>query len=519
MAGAEQTAVTEEVDVIVVGAGISGIDAGYHLQTQCPDRSYVILEGRSDLGGTWDLFRYPGVRSDSDMHTLGYSFKPWTAAESIADGPSILAYLRETAAQFGIDRHIRYDHLVTTAAWSSDTATWTVTATRTDTTTGTDETVRYVANYLFMCSGYYSYRGGYTPDFAGRDRFRGQVIHPQDWPEDLDYTGKQVAIIGSGATAMTLVPALAEQAGHVTMVQRSPTYVVARPRHDAIANRLRRVLPDRVAYAITRWKNTRLQELLYRKTRTDPDLVRSKLLHLVRKELGDDYDVDRHFTPSYDPWDQRLCLLPDGDLFAVLRDRSASVVTDTIECFTETGLQLDSGDHVDADIIVTATGLDLVTLGEMDFTVDGKPVDFARTWTYKGLAYSDVPNLASSFGYVNASWTLRADLTCAYVCRLLNHMTETGTDQAMPRLRRSDRDMPERPWIDDFSAGYLQRMLPLLPRQGDRAPWVNTQRFSEDKKLMGEGPVDDGVMHFTTSKARATGPASTAAADRVAVEA
>ena len=485
----------EHVEVIVVGAGISGIGAGYHLQDRCADRSYLILEGRSDLGGTWDLFRYPGVRSDSDMHTLGYSFKPWTEAKSIADGPSILAYVRETAAEFGIDQHIRFDHQVTVAEWSSDTATWTLTAQRTD----IGEPVTYTCNFLFMCSGYYSYRAGHTPEFDGREDFAGRIIHPQQWPEDLDYAGKQVVIIGSGATAVTLVPALAEQAAKVTMLQRSPTYVVARPDHDIIANSLRRVLPEQVAYGITRWKNARLAETVYNKTRTDPDTVRDKLLHLVRKELGDDYDVDQHFTPRYDPWDQRLCLVPNGDLFEAIRSGRAEVVTDVIDRFTETGIALRSGTEIEADIIVTATGLQLVTLGEMDFVVDGEPVDFAQTWTYKGLAYSDVPNLASSFGYVNASWTLRADLTCEYVCRLLNHMTESGTDRCTPRLRPSDQDMPARPWIDDFTAGYMQRMMPHLPRQGDRVPWTNPQRYSEDKKLLRKAPVEDGVMHFTAS--------------------
>lgn len=486
----------EHIDVVVVGAGISGIGAGYHLQTRCPDRSYAILEGREDLGGTWDLFRYPGVRSDSDMHTLGYSFQPWTATKAIADGPSILAYLRATAAEHGIEGHIRYRHQVNRAEWSSEDATWTVTATRTD----TGDTVTFTCGYLFMCSGYYSYRGGHTPVFPGRNRFAGEVIHPQEWPEDLNVDGKRVVIIGSGATAMTLVPALAEQGAQVTMVQRSPTYVVSRPDRDALANALRRVLPDRWAYGITRWKNVRLQQLLYRKTRTDPDAVRRHLLGRVRKELGDDYDVDTHFTPTYDPWDQRLCLVPNSDLFAAIRSGAATVVTDQIDTFTEDGIALVSGEKLAADIIITATGLRLVTLGEMDFVVDGERVDFASTWTYKGLGYSDVPNLASTFGYVNASWTLRADLNCEYVCRLLNHLRDTGTDICTPRLRPSDRGMPERPWIDDFSANYLTRTMALLPHQGDRAPWLHTQSYDKDKKLLRKAPVDDGVMHFTRAR-------------------
>ncbi len=488
----------QHVDVVVVGAGISGIGAAYHLQQQCPDRSFVMLEGRPDIGGTWDLFRYPGVRSDSDMHTLGYSFKPWKADKAIADGPSILAYLRETVAEYDIERHIRFNHQVTTAEWSSDEALWTLTATRTD----TGESVTYTCSFLFMCSGYYSYQGGYTPDFPGIERFEGQVVHPQQWPEDLDYAGKRVVVIGSGATAMTLVPAMASDAGHVTMLQRSPTYVVSRPDTDIIANTLRKVLPDKVAYAITRQKNIRLGELFYKQTRTKPAKVKKKLLDLTRKEL-DPKLVDEHFTPTYNPWDQRLCLIPNSDLYQAINAGDASVVTDQIDTFTETGIQLQSGTHLDADIIVTATGLQLVTVGEMDFSIDGEPLDFAKTWTYKGVAYSDVPNMASSFGFVNASWTLRSDMICEFVCRLLNHMRATGTNQCTPRLRPSDHDMAQRPFIDDFSANYMQRVMPMLPKQGDREPWVNTQSYSADRKLIAKAPVDDGVMQFTLSSKRA----------------
>jgi monooxygenase len=483
----------EHVDVLVVGAGISGIGAGYHLQTMCPDRTYVILEGRQDIGGTWDLFRYPGVRSDSDMHTLGYRFKPWTQAKAIADGPSIMEYLRETVAEHGIDRHIRFGHRVTTASWSTDAARWTVDATRTD----SGETARYTCNFLFMCSGYYSYRRGHVPEFAGRERFAGTIVHPQEWPEDLDYAGKRVLVIGSGATAMTLVPAMADSADHVTMLQRSPTYVVARPDVDKIANKLRKVLPERWAYGATRWKNVQLQQWFYGRTRTQPEKVKAQLLALVRKQLGPDYDVERHFTPSYDPWDQRLCLIPNGDLFKAIRAGRVSVVTDHIDTFTEQGVRLVSGEELEADIVVTATGLELVTLGEIDVSVDGERVDFAQTWTYKGLAYSDVPNLVSSFGYINASWTLRADLTCEYVCRLMNHMRETGTVQCTPRLRPSDTRMPQRPWIEGFSPNYMQRVMPRFPKQGDREPWINPQRYARDRTMFRKSPLDDGVMQFT----------------------
>ena len=491
----------QHFDVVIVGAGISGIGAGYHLQQDCPDRDYVILEGRDDLGGTWDLFRYPGVRSDSDMHTLGYSFKPWTEAKAIADGPSILTYVRETAAEFGIDQKMRFQHMVTDASWSSETSTWTVTAQVG--AEGGRQTVAYTCNYLFMCSGYYSYKGGYEPEFPGSTDFAGPIVHPQKWPEDLDYEGKRVVVIGSGATAMTLVPAMATTASHVTMLQRSPTYVVSRPAVDPIANGLRKVLPDSTAYGITRWRNATLGEFFYKQTRTKPDKMREKLLKLAKKELGDE-TVAEHFTPEYNPWDQRLCLIPDSDLYNSINSGDASVVTAEIDTLTATGILLTNGEHIDADIIVTATGLQLVTIGDMDFSVDGQPVDFSKTWTYKGIAYSDVPNMASSFGYINASWTLRADITCQWVCRLLNHMTESGMTQATPRLRPEDADMPERPFIDDFSAGYMARMMPLLPRQGDREPWINTQSYRADKKFIAKAPIVDGVMRFGAARVPAT---------------
>jgi len=481
----------QHFDVLIVGAGISGIGAAYHLQKNCPNHSFAILEGRPDLGGTWDLFRYPGIRSDSDMHTLGYSFKPWTNAKSIADGPSILAYLRETAEEHNIGPHIRFNHQVSDAQWSSQNSTWTLTA------DVQGESTTHTCNFLFMCSGYYSYREGHSPEFAGRENFHGQIVHPQEWPEDLDYADKKVVVIGSGATAMTLIPAMADQAAHITMLQRSPTYVVARPDHDVVANRLRKFLPEKLAYWLTRKKNVFRQGLVYRKSRTDPEKVKEMLLAGVREGLGPDYDVEKHFTPSYNPWDQRLCLLPNGDLFDSIKSGQASVVTDTIDTFTPNGIRLTSGLELEADIIVTATGLNLVTLGEMSFSVDDQPVDFAQTWSYKGLAYSDIPNLVSSFGYINASWTLRSDLIGEHVCRLLNHMRKPDTTQCPPRLRASDHDMPPRPWVDDFPAGYMNRVMPLLPRQGDRAPWLNTQDYRKDVKLLGKAPVEDGVMEFT----------------------
>ncbi len=483
---------TNHFDVLIVGAGLSGIGAAYHLQQECPDHTFTILEGRDDIGGTWDLFRYPGVRSDSDMHTLGFSFKPWTAEKSIASGSAILEYLRETVAEFAIREHIRFGHLAQSADWDSTTSTWTITCQRTD---GGDA-VTVTANFLYMCSGYYSYKGGHTPEFAESETFAGTVVHPQQWPEDLDYTNKRVVIIGSGATAVTLLPAIADTASHVTMLQRSPTYMAAAPDVDPINKFLRRVLPSRTAYAITRKKNVAIGQFFYQQTRKHPAKIKTKMLDMVRKKLPADYDIEQHFTPDYNPWDQRVCLVPNGDLFASISSGKASVVTDEIVRFTETGIELRSGEHIDADIIVTATGLTLVTLGEIDFTVDGKRLNFAQTWTYKGIAYSGVPNLVSSFGYVNASWTLRSDLISHYVCRLLQHMAATQNTKCVPLLRDEDQGMSVRPYIDDFSSGYMQRAMPLLPKQGDHSPWTNPQAIAPDKAQLEKSVINDGAMQF-----------------------
>ena len=480
-------------DVIVVGAGISGIGAAYHLQTMSPKSTYQILEGRADFGGTWDLFRYPGIRSDSDMHTLGYRFKPWTADKSIADGPRILDYLRETITDNSIDKKIRYNQQVTKAQWSSEDSRWSLTVTD----KVSDEVKTFTCGYLFMCSGYYSYKQGFTPEFAGVEKFRGKVVHPQQWPQDLDYKNKRVVVIGSGATAMTLVPAMANDVAEITLLQRSPTYVISRPSVDPFAKRMRRIWPKKIAYALTRVENTTRQQELYKLCREAPEGVKSVLIDAVRAELGADFDVDKHFTPTYKPWDQRMCLVPDSDLFVALRSNKAKVVTDTIKTFTETGIQLDSGEHLEADIVVTATGLNLCTLGEMEFVVDSQPVDFAKTWTYKGFAFSGIPNLASSWGYINASWTLRADLTCEYVCRLLNHMRKTKTTSCTPTLRKIDQDMPQRNWLEDFTSGYMKRMMHKMPRQGDHEPWINPQNYELDKKMFRKSPIDDGVMVFT----------------------
>ena len=480
-------------DVIVVGAGISGIGAAYHLQTMSPKSTYQILEGRADFGGTWDLFRYPGIRSDSDMHTLGYRFKPWTADKSIADGPRILDYLRETITENSIDKKIRYNQQVTKAQWSSEDSRWSLTVTD----KVSDEVKTFTCGYLFMCSGYYSYKQGFTPEFAGVEKFQGKVVHPQQWPQDLDYKNKRVVVIGSGATAMTLVPAMANDVAQITLLQRSPTYVISRPSVDPFAKRMRRIWPKKIAYALTRVENTTRQQELYKLCREAPEGVKSVLIDAVRAELGADFDVDKHFTPTYKPWDQRMCLVPDSDLFVALRSNKAKVVTDTIKTFTETGIQLDSGEHLEADIVITATGLNLCTLGEMEFVVDSQPVDFAKTWTYKGFAFSGIPNLASSWGYINASWTLRADLTCEYVCRLLNHMRKTKTTSCTPTLRKIDQDMPQRNWLEDFTSGYMKRMMHKMPRQGDHEPWINPQNYELDKKMFRKSPIDDGVMLFT----------------------
>ncbi len=486
---------TEYFDVVIVGAGLSGVGAAYYLQAKCPGKSYIILEGRDSMGGTWDLFRYPGIRSDSSMYTLGYNFKPWREAKAIADGPSILKYVQETAAENSIDEHIRYGHLVKKASWSSAPAAWTIEAERKDTA----ETVRFSCNFLLMCSGYYSYEGGYTPEFKALEYFKGEIVHPQEWPEDLNYHGKKVIVIGSGATAITLVPEIAKDAGHVVMLQRSPTYVVSRPDKDLLANLLNKILPEQMAYLVMRWKYITLQGLFYRSTRTKPEKVKRKLLEMVRKELGPDYDVDTHFTPRYNPWDQRLCLVPNSDLFQALKSGKASVVTDHIDTFTEKGILLKSGKELEADIIVTATGLNLVVLGGVKFTVDGKLIEFPKTYTYKGMMFSDVPNLVSTFGYINASWTLHADLTAEYVCRLINHMDETGFRQCTPRLRDEDRNMPARPFIANFSPGYMQRVMHLFPKQGDREPWINPQNYRRDKKMIRHGAIEDGVLVFSNS--------------------
>jgi monooxygenase len=480
----------EHVDVLVVGAGISGICAGYHLQRSCPDRTYAIVEARDAIGGTWDLFRYPGIRSDSDMYTLGYSFKPWTQPKAIADGGSILAYLRDTAREHGIDRKIRFGHRVTRASWSSAEARWTVEVER----GARKEVARYTCDFLFMCSGYYDYAKGYTPEFPGIERFRGRVVHPQQWSADVDYTGKRVVVVGSGATAVTLVPAMAKTAAHVTMLQRSPTYIVSLPGEDKLANALRRVMPARAAYGITRWKNVLMSLWFYNFCRRNPERARALINRWLTKELGPEYDVGTHFNPRYNPWEQRVCLVPDGDLFEAMRQGRASIVTDQIETFTETGVRLRSGAELAADVVVTATGLNLLLLGGLEATVDGVRVEFAKTYNYKGMMFSDVPNLALAVGYTNASWTLKAELICRYVCRLLNHMTATGTRQCTPRHREASDG--EAPFLD-LTSGYVQRSIHLFPKQGPKIPWKLHQNYARDLMMLQRGSVEDEAMEFS----------------------
>ncbi len=495
----------EHVDVLIVGAGLSGVGAAYHLQHRCPGKTYAILEAREAIGGTWDLFRYPGIRSDSDMYTLGYSFRPWEEAKSIADGPSILHYVQDTARRHGIEEQIRFDHRVVRAEWSTPEARWTVEAQRGD----TGETVHISCGFLFMCSGYYRYDEGFTPDFAGTERFGGQIVHPQKWPQDLDYAGKRVVVIGSGATAVTLVPALAETAAHVTMLQRSPSYIVALPAEDPIANGLRRLLPSKLAYAIVRWKNVLLTMASFQLSRHRPELMKKLLRKAVKTQLPDGYDIDTHFKPRYNPWDQRLCLVPNGDLFQAISSGRASVVTDQIETFTETGLRLGSGAELEADLVVTATGLNLLALGGLELAVDGQDVALPDALSYKGMMLSGIPNFAFSLGYTNASWTLKCDLTCEYVCRLLNHMDAGGFTYCTP-VNRDPSVIPQ-PFID-FSSGYVLRSIDKFPKQGSKAPWRLYQNYARDIVSLRLGSLEDGAMQFSGPAERPSEPVPAALA-------
>ena len=484
----------EYFDVLIVGAGLSGIDAAYHLQKYCPKKTYAILEQRQRIGGTWDLFRYPGIRSDSDMFTMGYSFRPWTSPKAIAPGDDIRDYVTATARDAGIDLHIRFRHRVQSAAWSSQDAAWTVTAVR-EHPDGREELVTLTCNFLLSCAGYYRYRAGYLPEFKDIERFAGRVIHPQAWPEDLDYSGKRVIVIGSGATAVTLLPAMARTAGHVTMLQRSPTYIVSLPEEDAITNSLRRVMPAAWAFRIGRWKNIAYMMYVYQLAQRFPNFVKAGIIRKISEELGPAYDVATHFTPRYNPWEQRLCLVPDGDLFHAIKSGRAGVVTGQIERFTETGIRLQSGEELPADFVVTATGLVLEAFGGADLEVDGLPVDLGSTLAYKGVMLSGVPNLASVFGYINASWTLKADLICNYVCRLLNLMDRKGARQVMPR---NGHEAAVAPFVERFSSGYFQRSIANWPKQGSKAPWRVYQNYLRDVWTLKWSPVDNKALEFSS---------------------
>jgi cation diffusion facilitator CzcD-associated flavoprotein CzcO len=473
---------TEHVDVLIIGAGLSGIGAACQLREHHPGRSLAVLEAREVSGGTWDLFRYPGIRSDSDMFTFGYRWRPWPSDTALADGPLILDYLRTVARERGVDELIRYDHRVTRASWDSATARWTVEIEGREPIT---------ASFLQSCTGYYDYETGHAPVFPGQDDFAGEIIHPQHWPEGYDYAGKRVVVIGSGATAITLVPAMAGTAEHVTMLQRSPTYVLSRPGRDPFATRLAR-LPERLRFPVVRWKNILVATGFYQLSRRRPDLVKKVIGGAVHRQLDGHVDVDEHFRPSYDPWDQRLCFVPDGDLFKALRRGTASVVTDTIETFTETGIRLTSGQELEADVIVTATGLKLLPFGGIDLEVDGEKVDLSDTMAYKALMLSGVPNFVYTIGYTNASWTLKADLVSEYVVRLLRHLDEHGLRSVVPA---KDPDVAERPFMD-FQSGYVLRALDGLPKQGDRAPWMLKQNYLTDVRTIRRDAVDDGVLQF-----------------------
>ena len=484
----------EHFDVLIVGAGLSGIGAGYHLQRECPGKTFAILEAREAIGGTWDLFRYPGIRSDSDMYTLGYSFKPWSSDKSIADGPSILEYIRETAQEHRIEQKVRFNHRVVAAHWSTPDQRWSVEIERTD----TGQHLILTCGFVFLCSGYYRYDQGYTPDFPGTERFQGTIVHPQFWPEDLDYTDKRVVVIGSGATAVTLVPAMAPSAAHVTMLQRSPTYIVSLPGEDPLAKLLRRRLPAKLAYALVRWKNVTMVTLSFQLSRRWPKFMKRVFLKGVERNLPPDFDVRTHFKPRYNPWQQRLCLVPDGDLFEAIKSGGVTVVTDTIETFTEKGIRLGSGAELEADVIVTATGLNMLAAGGARATVDGREVEVSKALTYRGMMLSEVPNLAIAFGYTNASWTLKCDLTCEYVCRLLKHMDEHGYTEVVPRLR--DGSVTPQPAID-FNSGYVLRAINDFPKQGSKPPWRLHQNYALDILTIRHASLEDGVLQFSNGSA------------------
>lgn len=476
------------VDAIIIGAGISGISAAYHLKSMCPDKSFTILEGRDNIGGTWDLFKYPGIRSDSDMYTLGFAFRPWIDKKAIADGPSIMRYLNGAVDDYGLKEKIQFGKNVAAASWSSDDSLW-----RLHVNDKNGSAQKYQCRFMFVCTGYYNYENGYTPDFQGKGRFKGEFIHPQFWPEDLDYTDKKMVVIGSGATAITLIPELAAKGKHVTMLQRSPTYISAGPSEDKLANWMNDTLPQKLAYRFTRWKKIRVGQFFYKLARKYPKFMKGLILKAVQKEMGDDYKAE-HFTPRYNPWDQRICLAPDSDFFESVKSDKADIVTDTIESITETGIQLNSGDHLDADIIISATGLELKFLGGIEMTVDGEIINLADTVAYKGMMFSDIPNLTLAFGYTNASWTLKCDLSNGYFCRLIDYMDKHNYTMCVPKQHDAELNLES---FVDFSSSYILRYIDTYPKQGDKEPWKLKQDYYLDLKKLKKESVDDGIMEFS----------------------
>ena len=495
----------EHVDVLIVGAGVSGVGAACHLTRNCPDKSYLVLERRQRMGGTWDLFRYPGVRSDSDMFTFGYNFRPWNATKVLADGDSIREYVEETAAEYGVDEHIRYGMHVLKGSWSTETGRWTVEV-RDE---STKRRKKFTANFLMACSGYYNYDEGYRPEFPGEAEFTGTIVHPQFWPEDLDYKGKRVVIIGSGATAVTLLPAMAPDTAHITMLQRSPTYILTLPAEDKISQQLRRVLPDSTVFRMARRRNILLQRGLYQLSRSRPEMVRNLMIKLAARQLKGKSDI-ANFTPRYNPWDERLCIVPNGDLFRTVRSGKADIVTGRIERFTPAGIRLESGAELEADIIVTATGLNVQMMGGAAVEIDGEPLELSNRVTYKSAMLEGVPNAVLVFGYTNASWTLKADLACEYACRLLNHMDRHGYRQAVAVATDADRGTGS--VLDALNSGYVRRAEGMLPRQGTNGPWLVRQDYLRDVPILRFGSIDDGVLQFSREPA----PAARARAEATA---
>ncbi|MFK8009424.1 MAG: flavin-containing monooxygenase [Saprospiraceae bacterium] len=476
-------------DTLIIGAGISGISAAHYMQTDCPNKTYGILEGRKNIGGTWDLFRYPGIRSDSDMYTFGFAFRPWTNAKTIAPREAIIKYLEDTIKEEGIDQHILFEHRVNKATWSSENSLWTISANTPD----SDQPKIFTCSFLSLCTGYYDYEKGFTPTFKGSENFKGQIVHPQKWTADIDYADKKIIVIGSGATAITLIPSLAEKATHVTMLQRSPTYIATQPSIDKLGQLLYKILPTNTAFKINRWRKIRWQQFTYSLARKYPNFIKKTLLKKVKEALGPDFDINLHFTPKYEPWDERLCLAPDGDIFTTIKNKKASVITDHIEEFIENGIQLKSGEILEADMIVTATGLNATVISNFDIEVDGKLIDFSKTVAYKGCMFSDIPNMTLAFGYTNASWTLKCDMVSQYVCRLINHMEKNGYQQCCPE--QNDPNLKLEPYMD-FTPGYILRVLDRLPKKGSTAPWRVEQNYFYDKDIFEKSALDDGVIVF-----------------------